>query len=95
MDQARIIGYLQGAEAHVANPNKISLPSAILNSTVERTRHAAPSAIARLREMESTQMQRMADREWLRAELAGPNAVEAAKADPSIVTATEDPRLRS
>jgi hypothetical protein len=79
MDRALIISFLQSAEDRVANGEQDIADQCDLVSTLERTGHAATSAIARQRQMEQAQMQRIADREWLRAELTALNAGEAAR----------------
>jgi len=88
MDRALIISYLQAAEEHVANDDQQIADQRDFVSTLERTGHSATSAISLLRELEQTQLQHIADRDRLRAELAVLNAVEAAKADASTVDAT-------
>ncbi len=70
MDRALIISYLQAAEDHVANGEQLIANQCGLISSLERAGDDASSAIALLHQMEGTQMQRIANREWLRAELA-------------------------
>jgi hypothetical protein len=71
MDRALAISYLQAAEEHVANDAQDIADQRDLISMLERTGHNATSAIARLCEMEKTQTRHIADRERLRAQLAG------------------------
>ena len=70
MDRALIISYLQDAEDQVANGQQHIADQCDLISTLERTGHHATSAIARLRVMEQTQTQHIANRDRLRADLA-------------------------
>ena len=70
MDRALIVSLLQTAEDRVANGEQDITDQVDIISTLERTGHAANSAIARLRQLEQTQMQCIAEREWFRAELA-------------------------
>ena len=74
------ISYLQAAEDHVATGQQHIADQCDLISTLERTGHHATSAIARLRVMEQTQTQHIADRDRLRAELAMLNAPQAKEA---------------
>jgi hypothetical protein len=90
MDRDLILSYLKAAEEHVANGERRIAKHCDLVSTLERAGHDTTSTIALLREMEKMQVQHRADRDRLRAELAGLDAVEATKADAS----TRDPRLR-
>ena len=71
MERALVISYLQAAEEHLANDVQDIADQRDLISTLERTGHSATSAIARLREMEKTQTRHIADRERLRAQVAG------------------------
>ena len=77
MDRALIISYLQAAEDQVANGQQHIADQCDLISTLERTGHHATSAIARLRLMEQTQTQHIANRDRLRAELAMLNSPQA------------------
>jgi len=77
MDRALIISYLQAAEDQVANDQQHIADQCDLISTLERTGHHATSAIARLRVMEQTQTQHIANRDRLRAELAMLNSPQA------------------
>jgi hypothetical protein len=77
MDRALIISYLQDAEDQVANGQQHIADQCDLISTLERTGHHATSAIARLRVMEQTQTQHIANRDRLRADLAMLNAPQA------------------
>ena len=84
MDRALIISYLQDAEDQVANGQQHIADQCDLISTLERTGHHATSAIARLRVMEQTQTQHIANRDRLCAELAmlnSPQAKEVAAGD--------------
>ena len=71
MDRALVISSLQAAEEHLANDVQDIADQRDLISTLERTGQNATSAIARLREMEKTRTRHIADRERLRAQLAG------------------------
>ena len=73
------MSYLQAAETRVTNGKPDIADQHDLIWTLERTGHAANSAIARLREMERAQARRIVERDRLRAELEVLNAVEAAK----------------
>ena len=77
MDRALIISYLQAAEDQVEIGQRYIADQCDLISTLERTGHHATSAIARLRVMEQTQTQHIADRDRLRADLATLNAPQA------------------
>jgi len=77
MDPALLIRLLQAAEDQVENGDQDIADQRDLISTLERTGHAPTSAITRLQQMEQTQMQRIADRDAMRAELAALNAGEA------------------
>jgi TolA-binding protein len=70
MDRAFVISYLQAVEDHVANGEQQLANQSNRISSLERTGRDTTSAIALLRGMQQRQMQRIADREWLRAELA-------------------------
>lgn len=70
MDRALILGYLQAAEEHVANGERQIARHSELISTLERAGHDTTSATALLRELEQTQIQHVAERDRLRAELA-------------------------
>ena len=82
MDRALIVNLLQAAEEHVANDEQQVADQRDLISMLERTGHAATSAIALLTRMEQTQLQHVADRDRLRAELTALSAGEAAKSGP-------------
>lgn len=76
MDRALVISYLKAMEDHVANGEQQLANQSGRILSLERTGRDTTSAIALLREMEQRQMQRIDDREWLRAELAALNAGE-------------------
>jgi hypothetical protein len=94
MDRATIISYLQAGEDQIANGEEQIANQSDHISSLERAGHDTTSAIELLREMKQTQMQHIADRDRLRAELVVLNAAEAAKVDVSILNATSDPRPR-
>ena len=71
MDRGLILSCLRAAEDHVGNDVEDIADQRDLISTLERTGHNRTSAIARLREMEKTLARHIAERERLRAELAG------------------------
>jgi cell division septum initiation protein DivIVA len=77
MDRPLVISCLQTAEARVANGKQEIADQQDFVLTLERTGHAATSAVARLREMERVQAQHIVERDRLRAELEVLN--EAAK----------------
>ena len=77
MDRALIISYLQAAEDQVTTGQQHIADQCDLIQTLERTGHHATSAIARLRLMEQTQTQYIADRDRLRGELAMLNSPQA------------------
>ena len=79
MDRALIIRSLQAAEKHVADDEQQVADQRDLVSTLERTGHTATSASVLLRKMEQTQLQHLADRERLRAELTALSAGEGKK----------------
>ena len=84
MDRALIISYLQAAQDQLAyRPYNISLTSAILfrrwNGPVTMRPARSPGYV----KWNKTQTRHIADRERLRADLAVPNAVKAAKENPS------------
>lgn len=70
MERALIVSYLQAAEEKVANGERQIARHSDLISTLERAGHDTASATALLRELKQMQMQLVAERDRLRAELA-------------------------
>jgi hypothetical protein len=76
MDRALIVSYLQAAEERIKNGERDIAAQRDLISALERTGHAGTGAIVQLRVMEQAQIQHVAERDRLRAELAELSAAQ-------------------
>jgi len=76
MDRALIVSYLKAAEEQVANGERQIARHSDLISTLQRAGHDTTSAIALLRELKQAQIQHVAERDRLRAELAELSAAQ-------------------
>ena len=74
-----MVSLLQAAEERVANGERDITDQVDIISTLKRTGHAPTSATVLLSKLEQTQLQHIADRDWLRAELTELDARETAK----------------
>ena len=70
MHRALILSYLQAAAEQVANGERQIARHSDLISALERAGHDTATATALLRELKQTQIQHVAERDRLRAELA-------------------------
>ena len=70
MDRALIVSYLQAAEEHVANGERRSLTTRSYFDLRDGPVTIRPARLPLLRELKQTQMQHVAERDRLRAELA-------------------------
>jgi ATP-dependent protease ClpP protease subunit len=76
MDRALIVSDLQAAEERLENGEQDIADQRDLILTLKLTGHTATSAIAQLLVMEQTQIQHVAERDRLRAELAELSAAQ-------------------
>jgi len=76
MDRALIVSYLKAAEEQVANGERQIARHSDLISTLRQAGHDTTSAIALLRELKQAQIQHVAERDRLRAELAELSAAQ-------------------
>ena len=79
MDRALMVSLLQAAEDRVANGEQDITDQVDIISTLKRTGHAPTSATVLLGKLKQAQLQHVADRDRLRAELTALDARETAK----------------
>ena len=82
MDRGLIVNLLKAAEEHVANDEQQVADQRDLVSTLERTGHTADQRDCPANQDEQTQLQHVADRDRLRAELTALTSGEATKSGP-------------
>lgn len=95
MDRATIIYYLQAAEKHVATSEQLIVNQCKLIWSQQRAGEDTTRSIALFREMERRQLEHIEDRDQLLAELAAADAVGAAKANASAISAIRDLQCRT